>query len=43
LLIGPFVLALAGGEDNRAEAHFTVTVRKAAEVNEGGPVAANVP
>jgi hypothetical protein len=30
-------------EDNRAEAHFTVTVRKAAEVNEGGLVDANVP
>ena len=30
-------------EDNRAEAHFTVTVRKAAEVNEGGLVDADVP
>jgi hypothetical protein len=30
-------------ENNRAEAHFTVTVRKAAEVNEGGLVDANVP
>ena len=30
-------------EDNRAEAHFTVTVSKAAEVNEGGLVDANVP
>ena len=30
-------------EDNRAEAHFTLTVRKAAEVNEGGLVDADVP
>jgi hypothetical protein len=30
-------------EDNRAEAHFTMTVRKATEVNEGGLVDANVP
>ena len=30
-------------EDNRAEAHFTMAVRKATEVNEGGLVDANVP
>jgi hypothetical protein len=30
-------------ERARAEAHFTVPVRKAAEVNEGGLVDANVP
>jgi hypothetical protein len=30
-------------EDNRAGSHFTVTVREAAEVSEGGLVDANVP
>jgi hypothetical protein len=30
-------------ESARAEAHFTVPIRKAAEVNEGGLVDANVP